>query len=317
MNGIGSTSMSTVASTECAGGVDFIEAGAGPLVVLVHSSMSGARQWSALTHDLEDHFQVRAVNLFGYGGTPAWSEPVPPSLDDFAELVAAVVPSTAKSVHLVGHSLGGAVVMQAAACQLRGRVESLVLIEPSLFYLLDRHGRREAFCEILALATYTKRWVVDRTPEAAAERFIDYWGGPGAWAVSSPGRKSAFARAATLLPNEWNALLTGTTSLDAWAAALPPHTLVMSSVNTVRPSREIVELLLQTRADWEFVPVHDGGHMAPLTHSQLINPVIRTFITDRRPGVSNQSANWPQPYDRQREIARWYPTPHCQAALKG
>ena len=295
MNGIGSTSMGTVASTECAGGVDFIEAGAGPLVVLVHSSMSGARQWSALTHDLEDHFLVRAVNLFGYGGTPAWSGPVPPSLDDFAELVAAVVPSTAKSVHLVGHSFGGAVVMQAAACQLRGRVESLVLIEPSLFYLLDRHGRREAFCEISALATYTKRWVVDGSPEAAAERFIDYWGGSGAWAASSPGRKSAFARAITLLPNEWDAVLNGTTAAAEWTAALPGHTLVVSSANATRPSREIVELLLRTRADWEFVPVHDGGHMAPLTHPQLINPVIRAFITDRRPGVSNQSANWPQP----------------------
>jgi pimeloyl-ACP methyl ester carboxylesterase len=280
MNGIGSTSMSTVASTECAGGVDFIEAGAGPLVVLVHSSMSGARQWSALTRDLEDHFLVRAVNLFGYGGTPAWSGPAPPSLNDFAKLVAATVPSTARAVHLVGHSFGGAVAMQAAARQLHGRVESLVLIEPSLFYLLDWYRLREAFTEISGLATYTKRCVADGALHAAAERFIDYWCGPGAWAASSPARKLAFARAATLLPNEWNALLTGTTPSNAWAAALPPHTLVMSSVNTVRPSREIVELLLRARADWEFASVEDGGHMAPLTHSHLVNPVIRAFITD-------------------------------------
>jgi hypothetical protein len=55
---------------------------------------------------------------------------------------------------------------------------------------------------------------------------------------------------------------------------------VMSSVNTVRPSREIVELLVRARADWEFASVEDGGHMAPLTHSHLVNPVIRAFITD-------------------------------------
>jgi hypothetical protein len=36
--------------------VDFIEAGAGPLVVLVHSSMAGARQWSSLIRDLERLF---------------------------------------------------------------------------------------------------------------------------------------------------------------------------------------------------------------------------------------------------------------------
>jgi len=283
MNGIGSISTRATIPVRYGSGVDFMEAGAGPLVVLVHSTMAGARQWSALTHDLEDRFLVRAINLFGYGGTPAWSRPVAPSLNDFAELVAAAVPSTARTIHLVGHSFGGAAAMQAAAHQLRGRVESLVLIEPSLFYLLDLHRRREAFGEISGLATYTKRSVADGAPHVAAKRFIDYWGGPGAWAASSPTRKQAFARAATLLPTEWNAVLTGTTRSEAWGATLPPHTLVMSSVNTVRPSREIVKLLLSAQADWEFASVEDGGHMAPLTHPHLVDPVIRAFITHSAP----------------------------------
>src|SRR6476646_4859596 len=75
--------------------VDFTEAGAGPLVVLVHSSMAGAHQWSALSSELEHRFQVRAINLFGYGRTPAWSEAEPPSLEDYAELVALAVPDAA------------------------------------------------------------------------------------------------------------------------------------------------------------------------------------------------------------------------------
>jgi len=48
--------------------VDFIEAGSvGPVVMLVHSSVSGARQWRRLMEDLKGRFRVRAVNLFGYG----------------------------------------------------------------------------------------------------------------------------------------------------------------------------------------------------------------------------------------------------------
>src|SRR5262245_65533440 len=96
------------------GPVDFIEEGAGPLVVLVHSSMSGARQWSALMQELAGRFLVRAVNLFGYGATPAWSEPHAPSLDDFAALVVASIPPGERQVTLIGHSFGGAVAMQAA-----------------------------------------------------------------------------------------------------------------------------------------------------------------------------------------------------------
>ena len=53
--------------------VDYLEAGSfGPVVVLVHSSVSGARQWRRLMDDLKGDFRVRAVNLFGYGKTPSW-----------------------------------------------------------------------------------------------------------------------------------------------------------------------------------------------------------------------------------------------------
>jgi pimeloyl-ACP methyl ester carboxylesterase len=52
---------------------DFLEAGSGPAVMLVHSSVSGARMWRRLMDDLKDDFHVRAVNLYGYGRTPPWS----------------------------------------------------------------------------------------------------------------------------------------------------------------------------------------------------------------------------------------------------
>jgi pimeloyl-ACP methyl ester carboxylesterase len=49
---------------------DFVEVGSGPVVMLVHSSVSGARMWRRLTDDLKEEFHVRAVNLYGYGRTP-------------------------------------------------------------------------------------------------------------------------------------------------------------------------------------------------------------------------------------------------------
>jgi pimeloyl-ACP methyl ester carboxylesterase len=259
-------------------GVDFLEAGAGPLVVLVHSSMAGARQWSALTRDLQDHRLVRAVNLFGYGNTPHWSEARLPSLDDFAELVARIVPDTADNISLVGHSFGAAVAMHAAAHQLKGRVKSLVLFEPSLFSLLDCRERPEAFCEISTLSKDTRQYILHGSPEMAAERFIDYWCGPGTWTASPPDRKLSFTKSITVLPHEWNAALSGTTTLPEWTAALPRHTLMMSSANTTRPSREIVETLLHAAPHWAFASICDGGHMAPLTHPQIVNPIIKNFL---------------------------------------
>ena len=181
-------------SCEPANKVDFIEAGNGPLVVLVHASMAGARQWSSLIADLGDRFRFRAVNLFGYGGTPACSRAQGPRLEDFAQLVAAAVPATERQVRLVGHSFGGAVAMQAAAHQLRGRIERLVLIEPSLFYLLEQNGHRAAFREISSLARVTSDSIAAGAAQDAGELFIDYWSGSGAWAAMPEGKKAALTR---------------------------------------------------------------------------------------------------------------------------
>ena len=63
--------------------VDTLEAGvSGPVVILAHSSVSGARQWRRLMENLKDSFRVRAVNLFGYGTTPPWPDHRPQTLDD-------------------------------------------------------------------------------------------------------------------------------------------------------------------------------------------------------------------------------------------
>jgi pimeloyl-ACP methyl ester carboxylesterase len=269
-----------IASIEYAGGLHCLEAGAGPLVVLVHSSMSGARQWSRLIGDLANDFRVKAVNLFGYGQTPAWSKPRPSSLGDFGDLVAAAVPAGARDIHLVGHSLGGAVAMHAAAHALRGRVARLVLIEPSLFALLDQCGRHEAYCEISTVLDYTNQCILDGSPAAAAECFMDYWWGVGAWAATPAARRLAFAGMASRLSHEAGALLQSETRIEDWIAALPRDALVLASRETTRPSRELAEALLRARPDWASASISEGGHMAPVSHPELVNPLIRAFVMD-------------------------------------
>ena len=262
-------------------GTDFIEAGGGPLVVLVHASLAGARQWSSLSADLEDRFCVNAIDLFGYGGTPAWSRAQTPTLDDYAAFVAAVVPATERKLHLVGHSFGGAVAMQAAARQLRGRVERLVLIEPSLFYLLEQNGQRAAFREISALARFTTERLAAGAAHEAAKRFVDYWSGPGTWAQMPEGKQAALARLLPSIAPEWDAILSGTTSAAEWAALLPRHTLLMLSAGARGPSRGTVQALWRHAGpNWKLTNIPHAGHMAPLTHPHIVNPIVRGFLAD-------------------------------------
>ena len=70
--------------------IDYADEGSGPPVVLIHSSVSGNRQWRALTEALRDRYRVLAPNLYGYGETTPWNGSEEQSLADQAELVLAV-----------------------------------------------------------------------------------------------------------------------------------------------------------------------------------------------------------------------------------
>jgi pimeloyl-ACP methyl ester carboxylesterase len=258
---------------------DYLESGSsGPAVILVHSSVSGARQWRRLMDDLKDRFHVRAVNLFGYGKTPRWPAAKTQSLDDQARLVEAVLPATAHEVCLVGHSFGGSVAMKAAA-RLAGRVDKLVLLETNPFYLLAQSGRHDAFAEAIELRNFVKKFGALGEWATAAEKFADYWGGAGTWREMSLDRRIAFSEA--LKPNyfEWDAVMNETTPLGEWAAQLPRDTLLVCDPRTVLPIREIAALLHRSNLGWVYKEVPGAGHMAPLTRPDLINPLIGSFLT--------------------------------------
>jgi len=258
--------------------VDFIEAGScGPVVILVHSSVSGARMWRHLMEDLSDRFRIRAVNLFGYGKTAPWPNEVAQSLADQARLVEAALPAHADEVHLVGHSFGGSVAMKAAAL-LTGRVGKLVLLEANPFHLLAQSGRTDAFAEAMEMRNHVKKFGALGQWHIAAEKFSDYWGGAGTWERMPPDRRDAFAQA--LKPNffEWDAITNETTPLREWATLLPRQTLLVGDRNTVRPIREAMTLLRGCCPPWTYQEVEAGGHMGPLIRPDLINPLVAAFL---------------------------------------
>jgi pimeloyl-ACP methyl ester carboxylesterase len=63
-------------------------------------------------------------------------------------------------------------------------------------------------------------------------------------------------------------------------AALACRTLVMSDPATRRPIRAIAEILAEACPAWTFHDIPAGGHMAPLTRPDLVDPVIRAFLDE-------------------------------------
>lgn len=256
--------------------IDYSDEGRGPPVVLIHSSVSGNRQWRSLTDSLTDRYRVLAPNLYGYGGTTPWPDVAPQSLFAQAQIVLAVCEGLGEPVHLVGHSFGGQVALKAATL-LGPRVGRMVLFEPNPIYLLKQVGRTAAYLEARDLRDYVKCFGALGDWERVAERFADYWIGDGAWAAMPEKRRAAFAD--YLPPNfhEWDAAMDEQTTVEQFQALTCP-TLVVSDPSTRRPIREIVEILEEACPQWSFRSLAAGGHMAPLTQPDVINPIVRSFL---------------------------------------
>ena len=256
--------------------IDFSEAGSGDTVVLVHSSVSGNRQWKRLAQDLCAQYRVIAVNLFGYGETSAWNGERPQAIDDQAQLLTALVRDTSGPIRVVGHSFGGSVAFKAAT-MLGERVSHLFLFEPTQFRLLAQHGRHQAYAEVEALRDSVRIHGKNGNWEAAAERFADYWLGDGAWAALPAERRLAYQE--LLRPNyhEWDCLAADQATLRDFVS-LPAKAMLAWSPGAPRAIREIAGLIGAHCPNWKVTRIAEGGHMAPLTHPHLVNPLIAGFL---------------------------------------
>jgi len=257
--------------------VDYLAQGAGPPVVLVHSSVSGNKQWRRLIEALQPTYRCVAPNLLGYGSTSAWPGERPQTLDDAARVVLAVCDTLPRPLRLVGHSWGASVALETAR-QLGDDVSHLALYEPALGGLLVGRGSPQALAELSRMYAAVRTLGDARRWMALAEAFTDYFNGEGAWAATPPERRQVIA--GQIPPNR-----------HEWDAATPPRaaqsfegvrarTLMLRGGRTPLLLKETVDVLCQAFPHWRLREFADAGHMGPLTHSALVNAELQAFLAE-------------------------------------
>ena len=265
--------------------IDYLDTGVGPPVILIPCSGSGNRQWRKLVSEMSGRYRMISMNLFGYGETSVWSSEKLQTLKDPADLVIALANRLEGPLSLIGHSFGGSVAMKAALT-LEERLRSLVLIEPNPFYLLKDYGRIEAYQEICLLGDFVKKFGALGEWNRVASRFVTYWNSDGAWEALSEERQAILAE--LVKPNfyEWDAVLEGEDDISEWQR-LSDRMLVLKGSETRRAISEIVELLTNDLPNLNASEVPGCGHMLPITHPHLVNPIIGNFL-DRQKHIQTQ-----------------------------
>lgn len=246
-------------------------------VVCLHASASSGRQWQPLGRRLAGRYRVLSPDLYGAGHSPPWSAGRDLTLADEVALLEPVIRDAGETVHLVGHSYGGAVAVRAALTHPR-RFRSLVLIEPVLFGLLHAEDSDQpAAREIATVCQHTRVAVELGALDSAARRFIDYWMGPGTWADMPPHRRAAAARAMPAVRSQWSAVFAETTPLSAYASLDLP-TLCLVGGRSPASARAVARLLASALPDVSTAELAEAGHMAPVTHPDLVNAAIEAYI---------------------------------------
>lgn len=255
----------------------FREAGAGPGIVCIHSNASTSGQWRSLLDLLAPKFHVLAPDSYGSGKSPEWPSDRVISLQDEVAFLEPVFAKAGAPLALVGHSYGAAVAL-IAALENPGRVRALALYEPTLFSLLDAEAPPPNEADGIRGAVAAASTALDAGNEdAAAERFIDYWMGTGAWAQTPAQRKPPIAESVINVRRWAHALTTEPTRLAAFRGLDVP-VLYMVGKRTTPSARGVARLLVGALPRVELLEFDKLGHMGPITHPDTVNEAIWHFL---------------------------------------
>ena len=265
------------------------EAGEGPAAtVLVHGLGGSALNWVPLMERLGGHTAMLAVDLPGFGMSP------PPRDGDYsprghARTVAAAIESWSRRrgvtgpVHVVGNSMGGAVVLQLAAHR-PDLVSSLTLVSPAL--PSTRVGRGNAHLPVVAVPGLGEA-LVRRYAAVPAEQRVQATLDA---CTTDPGRIPRSLREALIaetgkrdsLPYATDAFLRSLRGLLATYADRGPRRPWRLAQQVRKPVLAIYgedDVLVDARAaaraarefpDAEVVLLDDCGHVAQMEHPDLV-----------------------------------------------
>src|SRR6476620_2241440 len=198
----------------------YLDSGNGPDVIIGHCSPASTKEWLQCINDLGPDWRVLAPDFICYGQSGAWPEgKVFTGQADLAVLHA-LANKAERPIHLVGHSYGAALALEAAR-GLGSKVQSLTLVEPVAFNLL-RVERRPEWAEIEQLGVDVLTAVSNGNDRDATAAFMRYWLGRLRWWLSPEKFKAAITATIHKVALEFMILIEAGARLSDYASLTAP-----------------------------------------------------------------------------------------------
>lgn len=254
----------------------YYHAGSGPAVIVAHCSSASHKVLKPLITQLEQHYEVFAPDLIGYGRSDRWprDKPLDPEIE--IALLTALQEHADAPVHLVGHSYGGMLCLEAAR-RLGDRARSLTLIEPVAFQLLAPGGQKVPLAQIKRVAEGVNEAMRAGQPKRAAALYMGFWMGRWRWWLA-PGRvKRGVLETIDKVAKEF-ALIEHMDADLAHYRAIDAPTRLIRGERTRAPARAVIDVLMETLPRAELRVVPRAGHMSPITHPGALIPLVSEHL---------------------------------------
>ena len=249
-----------------------------PNLILVHGSRDHARSWDVVANAFCSDFRVIAPDLRGHGDS-SWAAGAMYSIPEYVLDLSALIDIVGSwPVYLIGHSLGGAVVMQYAGTY-PDRVKRLVSIEgfgPAPEKLVPRpaHERLRRWIENM-------RDFENRSPHKYASL------GEAVTRMHEANNRLSeeMARHLTLFGSNWNPDGTLVWKFDNYVRAFSPYGFNMEDAQEIWRQITSPTLLFRGLQSWTVDPEKDGRiHSIP--SYRLINvPGAGHWVHHDRPSL--------------------------------
>ena len=251
-----------------------------PLVIFAHCSLGHGGLWKGVMKALADEWRCIATDLPGHGQSDRGDESI--WLQDQAvNDVEAVASHFADgSAHLVGLSIGGAIMGRAAA-KKPGLARSLAMLEPIYMQLLekDRPDMAEANQRSMAgcmEACGEGRW------RDGAKAFMESWGQPGQFEKFPEQAKAAVGEAMKWIYRDFpmaHSEVDGQVSRED-LAAIPAPVILMQGERTHDSAKAVVTEVAKTIRQSSVVELAGAGHLSPVDDPMQVAEHLREFLRE-------------------------------------
>ncbi len=251
----------------------------GSPIVALHSFASANSQWDKLQIELENRAQVHAIDLPEPGAIGDLEDSITCSELTIQHLQRKIA-SDGSKIHLIGHSSAGSAALKLAL-QYPEMFKSITVYEPTVFHIADTGNRignklRQEF-EFMKDALLQSR--SGGTFDAGIEQFWKFWDSTEFWQQFSSEEKKEFSSKIEFVVSEIESCFSDNWWLEDLQSLDVPVQVIMGMQSPLvfqNLAVQIVSALLAGRLTT--LPMY--GHFAPITHPEVINPLIIDHICD-------------------------------------